>query len=163
MSDRPSPAPRLLVTELLGPERVKIPLESTDKRGLIGEMAALLASVSGVPEDAEAIREAVMERERVLSTGIGDGVAIPHGKTGRVGELVLVAGTTPEPVDFEALDGRPVRLLMMLVGPESAAGLHVKVLSRISRLLRRGELRERLLAAPDPETFLSLLREAESP
>lgn len=163
MNDRRPPGPRLLVTELLAPERIKIPLESTDKRGLIGEMAALLARVSGVPEEAEAIREAVLEREKVLSTGIGDGVAIPHGKTGRVGELVLVAGTTKEPIEFEALDDQPVRLLLMLVGPESAAALHVKVLSRISRLLRRRPLRERLIAAPTPEAFLSVIRDAESP
>lgn len=153
----------LLVTELLTPEGIKIPLESTDKEGLIGELAALLARVSGVPEETDAIREAVLERERVLSTGIGDGVAIPHGKTGRVGELVLVAGITGGPVEFEALDDRPVRLVLMLVGPESAAGLHVKVLSRISRLLRRPRLRERLIEASSPGAFLSVIRDAESP
>lgn len=163
VNDRRPPGPRLLITELLTPERIKIPLESADKPGLIREMSALLAHVSGVPEEAEAIREAVMEREEVLSTGIGDGVAIPHGKTGRVGELVLVAGTTRAPVDFEALDDRPVRLLMMLVGPESAATLHVKVLSRISRLLRRERLREELVSAPTPEAFLSVIRGAETP
>ncbi len=153
---------QMLLAELLSPERVKIPLVATDKRGLIEELADLVAEVADVPEEAETIREAVLEREAVLSTGIGGGVGIPHGKTSKVGELVLVAGRTPRPVDFEALDSRPVQILMMLVGPESAAGLHIKVLSRISRLLRQEELRERLLRAEDAEGFLSVLRDAES-
>lgn len=157
-----APGTHLLVTELLSPERVKVPLESIDKIGLIGELAQLLARVSDVPEEADAIRKAVLEREKVLSTGIGDGVAIPHGKSGRVGELVLVAGVTREPVDFDALDGRPVRVVLMLVGPESAACLHVKVLSRISRLLRHRGLRERLIGTATPEEFLTVLGEAES-
>ncbi len=163
MNDRRPLGPQLLLTELLPPEHVKIPLASADKAGLIDELATFLARVSGVPEEAEAIREAVLEREKVLSTGIGGGVAIPHGKTGRVEGLVLVAGTTRDPVDFEALDDRPVRLLMMLVGPESAASLHVKVLSRIGRLMRREELRDRLIAAETPEAFLSVIRRAETP
>lgn len=163
MNDRRPLGPQLLLTELLTPDHVKIPLVSADKPGLIDELASFLASVSGAPEEAEAIREAVLEREKVLSTGIGGGVAIPHGKSGRVDRLVLVAGTTRAPVDFEALDDRPVRLVMMLVGPESAAALHVKVLSRISRLLRRDDLRERLIAAESPEAFLEVIRSAETP
>lgn len=151
-----------LLTELLSAERVKIPLEASDKRGLIEELSSLVARVSGVPESADDIRDAVLEREAVLSTGIGGGVAIPHGKSSAVGELVLVAGRTEEPVDFEALDTQPVRLLVMLVGPESAAGLHIKVLSRISRLLRQDSLRERLIAAPSAEEFLSVIQDAES-
>lgn len=153
--------PQLLLTELLTPDRIEIPLRSDDKAGVIAELARFLAGAAGVPEEADAIREAVLEREAVLSTGIGGGVAIPHGKTGRVEELVLVAGKTEEPIDFEALDGRPVRLILMLVGPESAAGLHVKVLSRISRLLRNESLRERLLEARTPREFLDELRRVE--
>lgn len=164
MADRAKRAPgaQLLLTELLTPDRIKLPLESTDKEGIIEEMSEFLARVSGVPEEVEPIRNAVLERESVLSTGIGGGVAIPHGKTGRVDDLVLVAGRTAEPVDFEALDDQPVRLVMMLVGPESAASLHVKVLSRISRLLRREELRDRLIRADTPRDFHAVLSEAES-
>ncbi len=153
---------RLLLTELLSRERVKIPLRATGKRAVIEELSELVAEVSGVPEESEAIRSAVLEREAVLSTGIGGGVGIPHGKTSVVGELVLVAGCPREPVDFEALDGRPVRLLMMLVGPESAAGLHIKVLSRISRLLRDESVRRRLFEAEGAEEFLRVIRDAES-
>src|SRR5690606_7781390 len=103
-----------------------------------------------------------MDREEVLSTGIGHGVAIPHGKSSSVDGLVLVAGVTPEGVDFEALDGRPVHLFFLLVGPEAAAGQHVKALSRVSRLLRRESFRDRLISAPDAESFYSVLSEAEA-
>lgn len=153
--------PQLLLTELLAPDRIRIPLRSRDKAGVIAELSRFLARAAGVPEEDDAIREAVLEREAVLSTGIGGGVAIPHGKTSRVEELVLVAGKTEEPIDFEALDGRPVRLVLMLVGPESAAALHVKVLSRISRLLRNEALRERLLETSTAAEFLEELRKAE--
>src|SRR5947208_16909366 len=80
---------------------------------------------------------AILERERQFPTGIGYGVAVPHGKTPVLGALVIVAGTTPAPVPYETSDGEPVRLFFLLVGPESAAGAHVKALSRIYRLGRR--------------------------
>lgn len=162
MNHRSRVGPRLLLADLLPPHRVRIPLEATTKAALIEELATFLAEVGGVPEAAGTIHDAVLERERVLSTGIGDGVAIPHGKSAAVGKLVLVAGRTRVPVDFEALDSHPVRLALMLVGPESAAGLHVKVLSRISRLLRDRGLRERLVAARTPEEFVAGIRDAES-
>lgn len=152
-----------LLSRLLSTDRVRIPLESRDKSGLIGELAEFIADASGVPDEADAIRVAVEEREAVLSTGIGGGVAIPHGKTGVVEGLMMVAGVTPEPVDFEALDGEPVRILLMLVGPESAAGLHVKALSRISRLLRNDAVKEALVEADTAEEFLAVVRAAETP
>lgn len=155
--------PQLLLADLLTPDRIRIPLESLDKAGLIGEMCAFLARRCDAGEEAEAeIREAVMEREAVLSTGIGGGVAVPHGKSQAVGDLVLVAGRTREPVDFDALDERPVRIVFLLIGPESAAGLHVKALSRISRLLRSETVREELVAAETPEAFYEALRRAEA-
>jgi len=156
-----SMATQSLLIDLLSPDRIKIPLESADKIGIIGELSTLLAEASGVPEEAETIRRAVLEREAVLSTGIGGGVAIPHGKCGAVASLVLVAGRTDSPVDFESLDAQPVRLVLMLVGPESGAVLHVKVLSKISRLLRTDAVRARLTAARSAEEFLDAIRDAE--
>jgi len=152
----------LLLSELLTPDRIKIPLDSLDKQGILWEMSSLLARVSGVPDKETEIHGAVLEREAVLSTGIGGGVAIPHGKSSVLDSLVLVAGTTREPVDFEALDDRPVRLILMLVGPASAAGLHVKTLSRISRLLRHEAFREELVEAGDSLAFLRMLRESDT-
>lgn len=151
----------MLLTDLLTSDRIKIPLVSSTKEDLLRELVDLAASGAQV-KDREEVLRAVMDREEVLSTGIGHGVAIPHGKSSSVNDLVLVAGVTREGVDFEALDGKPVHLFFLLVGPESAAGQHVKALSRISRLLRRESFRQRLIEAPDAETFYSVLSEAEA-
>lgn len=159
----PDPLPAevlVLLSELLAPERVKIPLEATDKEGLLRELVGVVGSTTGASQD-ELLR-AVQEREAVLSTGIGNGVAIPHGKSTEVGSLVLAAGVTPTGVDFEALDGQPVQLFFLLLGPESASGEHVKALSRISRLLRRDSFRSRLAAAGSAEEFLEVIAEAEA-
>lgn len=150
----------MLLSELLTPDRVKIPLRSTTKDELLGELVGVVADAASI-RDREDVLRAVREREEVLSTGIGNGVAIPHGKSTAVPELVLAAGVTTQGVDFEALDGQPVRLFFLLVGPESAAGQHVKALSRISRLLRRDSFRARLTEARSSEDFLSIIAEAE--
>ena len=151
----------VLLTDLLTPERIKIPLVSTTKDDLLVELVELAAERAEV-QDSEEVLRAVQDREEVLSTGIGHGVAIPHGKSSSVNGLVLVAGVAREGIDFEALDGRPVNLFFLLVGPESAAGQHVKALSRISRLLRRESFRLRLIAAPDADEFYAVLSEAEA-
>lgn len=151
----------MLLTELLTPERIKIPLASTGKDELLGELVDVIDASFSL-EDRRDVLRAVKEREDVLSTGIGHGVAIPHGKSSSVPHLALAAGVTREGVNFDALDGQPVELFFLLVGPESAAGEHVKALSRISRLLRRESFRERLIAAATPEEFYSILVEAEA-
>lgn len=151
----------VLLTELLRPDRIKIPLEATTKDGILEELVAVLDGEIS-PEDREDVLRAVREREEVLSTGIGNGVAIPHGKSATVPSLALAAGVTRQGVDFDALDGEPVNLFFLLVGPDSAAGDHVKALSRISRLLRRESFRTRLLEASTPEEFYSILLEAEA-
>jgi mannitol/fructose-specific phosphotransferase system IIA component (Ntr-type) len=89
-------------------------------------------------------------------------VAIPHGKTPHAEQLVLAAGVAPHAIDFDALDGQPVQLFFLLVGPESSSSAHVKALSRISRLLRRDRLRSDLLAAPTSEAFLDVIRRSEA-
>jgi nitrogen PTS system EIIA component len=153
------PDPGLLLTELLTPERIKVPLVAADKSGVLRELTLLLADQSGV--DVEPLLAAVLEREQVLSTGIGHGIAIPHAKSPSMTELRLVAGSAPHGVPFEALDGEPVRLFFLLLGPDSAAGQHVKALSRIARLVRRESVREELLLAPDALAFHQILVEAE--
>lgn len=151
----------MLLSELLTPDRVRVPLPGTGKDDLLRALVDVLRDTGDVDRPDDVLR-AVREREQVLSTGIGNGVAIPHGKSESVPDLVLAAGVTPEPVDFDALDGRPVRLFFLLVGPESAAGRHVKALSRISRLVRDAGLRDRLSAARSPEEFHQVLAEAEA-
>ena len=150
----------MLLTELLSLERVRIPLHARTKDELLRELVEVVSQ--GLPASAaDAVLAAVREREQVLSTGIGHGVAIPHGKTPVVDQLLMAAGVTARPVDFDALDGDPVELCFVLVGPESAAGAHVKALSRISRLLRRAPLRDALRAAATPEEFLRVVGESE--
>jgi nitrogen PTS system EIIA component len=149
----------LLLTDLLSPDRIQVPLAATDKAGALRELTSLLATRGAV--DPAPILAAVLEREQVLSTGIGHGIAIPHAKLPGMEGLSLVAGSQPSGVPFDALDGEPVRLFFLLIGPESAAGLHVKALSQIARLVRRETVREALIAAPTATAFHQLLIEAE--
>jgi fructose-specific phosphotransferase system IIA component len=150
----------LLLTDLLTAERIKIPLEGRTKEAVLRELVSVIANGGEEQQRAELLR-AVREREAVLSTGIGNGVAIPHGKSSVVPELRMAAGTVGKPVDFDALDGQPVYLLFLLVGPESAAGPHIKALSRIARIIRNDDVRRSLLAARSPEEFLRALKDAE--
>jgi mannitol/fructose-specific phosphotransferase system IIA component (Ntr-type) len=150
----------VLLTELLTPDRVLVPVSARDKSGVIAELTRHLIEKSGgsYPE----VLEAVEEREAVLSTGIGFGVAIPHARSSAVSELSLVCGVSPEPVPFDSIDGEPVRLFFLIVGPESSAGQHVKILSRIARLVRRENLRERLCEVRTADEFYAALVDAES-
>lgn len=150
----------MLLSELLPPAQIRIPLRGTSKDDLLRELVEILGNSRPV-QNLGGVLRAVCEREAVLSTGIGNGVAIPHGKSSEVPTLMMAAGVTREPVDFEALDGRPVSLFFLLVGPESAAGQHVKALSRISRLVRSDAFRQRLVSASTPEEFHAVLTEAE--
>ena len=152
---------RVLLTELLSADRVRVPLASTSKDAVLEELVGVLEK-AGVVDNPAATLAAVRRREDELSTGIGGGVAIPHGKSDAAAGLAMAAGVAPQPVDFASLDGAPVRLFFLLVGPESAAGLHVKALSRISRLVRREETRARLAGATSAEDFMAVVAEAEA-
>jgi fructose-specific phosphotransferase system IIA component len=151
----------LLLSELLSVERIRIPLKAQTKDELLSELVGVCADANGI-DDRQDVLRAVREREAVLSTGIGHGVAIPHGKSAAVSGLRMAAGRAAEPVEFDALDGQPVSLFFLLVGPESAAGPHIKALSRISRLVRKDEVREKLISAGSAEEFLRALQDAES-
>jgi mannitol/fructose-specific phosphotransferase system IIA component (Ntr-type) len=161
MSAVQEPGATVLLSELLTADRVRVPLVSRTKGDVLRELVGLVAGErNGI--DPGPVLAAVRERELVLSTGIGAGIAIPHGKTPVVDQLMVAAGVAQEPIDFDALDGEPVRLFFLLVGPESASGAHVKALSRISRLLRRDPLRQELLRAPDARAFLEVVRRSEA-
>jgi mannitol/fructose-specific phosphotransferase system IIA component (Ntr-type) len=149
----------VLLTELLPADRIRLPLKATEKPAVLKELVDFLAERSG--GNASEILTAVREREAVLSTGIGFGIAIPHAKSPSVSTLSLVAGVSSVPVPFDAIDGEPVRLFFLLVGPDAAAGLHVKALSRIARVVRREQVREALLSAPDAEAFVKIIAAAE--
>ena len=147
--------------DLLDRERVRVPLRSGRKDELLRELVELVIGPGHESTQDEVLR-AVLERETVLSTGIGGGVAIPHAKTDAVPTLRIAAGRTAQGVDYDALDGEPVRLCFLLVGPESDAGGHVKALSRIARVVRRESVREQLNQAKDIEEFLRVLDQAEA-
>jgi PTS system nitrogen regulatory IIA component len=155
-----SPGPPLTLSSRLTEERIKVPLDSLDKSGILREMCSLLATTAGVIERVDDIHRVVVEREAVLSTGVGSGVALPHGKCPGLERLEIVAGTTREPVDFDSVDGLPVRLVVMMVGPPSAAGYHVKTLGHISRALRDEELRAKLSGAEDASRFRRFILES---
>lgn len=147
------------LSDLLTPSRIRVPLQASSKEGVLRELVELLLAGDG--DQAEEVLGAILERERQFPTGIGYGVAVPHGRTPALSSLALVAGTTAVPVAYETIDGEPVRLFFLLAGPESLAGAHVKALSRISRLVRREPVRARLLGARTPEEFYRTLCEAE--
>jgi PTS system nitrogen regulatory IIA component len=149
----------VLLTELLTPDRVVVPLAARDKAGIIAELTHHLVDHSG-GRFAEVLG-AVEEREAVLSTGIGFGVAIPHARSSAVRELSVVCGVSPVPVPYDSIDGEPVRLFFLIIGPEASAGQHVKVLSRIARLVRRDNLRQQLCNAGTPAEFYAALLDAE--
>lgn len=150
----------VLLSDILTSLRAKVPLQATTKDEVLRELVDVLVEAGDVT-DADAAFRVVQQREQVLSTGIGSGVALPHGKSDACPELSIAAGVTTAPVDFNALDGEPVRLIFLLVGPESEAGAHIKALSGISRLVRQPETRQHLMDAPDSETFLETLRQAD--
>lgn len=145
-----------------------MPLQAQSKEGVLRELVALLLGGNGGGVGvgvgagvSDEVLQAILERERQFPTGIGYGVAVPHGKTPALANLGVVAGTTPAPVPYETVDGEPVRLFFLLAGPESQAGAHVKALSRISRLVRREPVRVRLLGARTSDEFYRSLCEAE--
>jgi len=149
----------VLLSELLAPDRVRVPLTSRDKSSVLRELVDLLVLTTG--GSADDILHAVREREACQSTGFGHGVAIPHARTPTLPGLTLVAGQTAQPIDYGALDGKPVRLFFLLAGPEAMAASQVRALARIARLVRREYVRDRLMEAGTSEAFCRVVREAE--
>jgi mannitol/fructose-specific phosphotransferase system IIA component (Ntr-type) len=151
-----------LLSDLLTLERVKVPLTSRSKDEVLRELVQLALPLADAAARERTVT-AVLDREALLSTGIGVGIAIPHGRTSDVDAIILTAGLAPEGVDFEALDGRPVTLFFLLLGPVDGAGAHVRALGRISRILRHESVRDALNAAASAEEFMELLVGAEVP
>ena len=149
----------MLLSQLLAPDRVRVPLTSRDKSTVLRELVELLVRSCG--GSAEDILHAVREREACQSTGFGHGVAIPHARTPSLPGLTLVAGQSAQPIDFGALDGKPVRLFFLLAGPEAMAASQVRALARIARLVRREYVRDRLLEAGTADGFCQVVRDAE--
>src|SRR5882672_5132472 len=134
------------LTEVLKPENIKIPLEATNKTAAIAELVNVLAK-NGDILDAKKVLDAVLEREATRTTGIGNGLAIPHGKCSGTKDLVMAIGKAAAPIDFQAIDGRPVTIIWMLASPPDKTGPHIHALARISRLMTIDSFRQTLATA----------------
>ena len=134
----------------------------SNKEEVIRELVQLLVTAGSIKEkDVNKLIQTLMKRESLGSTGIGQGVAIPHGKSDCVTKLVAALGVSRSGVSFDALDGEPVSLFFLLVAPEDSAGPHLKALARISRLLKDRHFRETLRSAKDEKTLIKIIREED--
>ena len=148
------------IMDFLNPKAICPELKATTKEGVIRELSALLAK-AGVMKDDKALTKALLDREALGSTGIGQGVGIPHGKCPQVKQLVSAFGISKKGVDFNALDGEPVYIFFLLLAPEDSAGPHLKALARISRLLKDKYVRDSLIKSPDEKEMLRFLKEED--
>lgn len=144
------------ISELLQKESIALGRKPQDKADAIGQMVELLAK-SGSLEDKKKFKQAILERECLSTTGIGEGIAIPHGKSSAVKRAALAAMVVPQGVDFASADGAPVHLLFMIAVPEEGAELHLEVLERLAAMLMDEDFRKRLTAAKDAAEFLHIL------
>ena len=148
------------ITEILSPDAVVEELRSDTKEGVLEELASIIARVSGVPLKEQLVR-ALEEREKLGSTGIGDGVAIPHGKLKDAKVMKAAFGRSSRGVDFQSIDGKPAHIFFMLVAPEEMAGPHLKALARISKLLKEPSRRKAFLEAKTREDIYRLISEGD--
>ena len=152
------------IVDFVGPELIVPQLQAHEKSAVIRELADHLAAhVTGAQKiDREVLAKVLLERERLASTAIGEGVAIPHGKLDAVGKLVACVGRAPEGVDFDSMDGRPTHLFFVLVAPENSTGVHLKALARISRLFKDPEFRTRLMQAKDAQEIFRVIADEDA-
>ena len=150
------------IIEILDQDMIIAELRATDKEEVLQELAAALASKHQEIEKDLLVR-ILLEREKLGSTGIGEGIAIPHGKLANIDSLLAAFGRSPQGIDFEAADGKPTKLFFLLVAPENSVGSHVKALVNISHLLKDVSLREKLLSAGSKEEIYQIIRDSEGP
>ncbi len=151
----------MLLTQILDPACVVVPMRAADKRSAIEELVNALAD-QGKTTDRAGLLAAVMDREATRSTGIGNGLAIPHGKCACVAELVMAIGKPAQPLDFESVDGKPVSLIVLLASPPDQTGPHIQALARVSRLMTIESCRLRLMQAQSGEQLYDVLRRQEA-
>lgn len=150
-----------IIGDLLQDDLVIEEIKATDKIGVIREFAGILQATGRVT-DAEALVRVLLERESLGSTGIGDGVAIPHGKLSFISNMIVAFGRSSRGVDFQSLDAKPVYLFFLLVTPDNKPGDHLKALARISRILKNPDLRENLKRTSDRQELKRLIYEEDS-
>lgn len=149
------------LTEILKPENILLPLQAKTKTDAITELVNLLAK-NGDLKDAKQVLDAVLDREATRTTGIGNGLAIPHGKCNGTDHLVMAVGRAAAPLDFQAIDGRPVTLICLLASPPDKTGPHIRALAKISSLMLAERFRQRLHSAKTPQEMYDIISEQES-
>jgi fructose-specific phosphotransferase system IIA component len=150
----------MTLMEILSGKSVLVGLKGQNKRAILEELVGAL-EVGDKITDRDKVLEAVLLREEIMSTGIGHGIAIPHGKSEYVTELGGVLGIKRDGVDFDALDGKPTFIFFLLVSPLDVSGPHIKALARISRLLKGEEFRQRLIASKNNEEAVAIIETEE--
>ncbi len=147
------------LTDILNENHIQIPLTSTTRNDGIKELVDVLGEEIS---DTDAAFQAVLEREKIMTTGVGNGIAIPHCKHSSCPNFAAAMGIQTKGIDFEAIDKKKVKIIFLLVGPENNPGLHIKLLSRISRLMSNEELRQQLISSKSSAEALSLIEEEEN-
>ncbi len=145
---------------MMHPECIKMELKQKKKKRVIREMVELSAAAKKL-DDIDSLVKKILERENSASTGIGHGIALPHVFTDHVKETIIAFGRSSSGIAFDAIDNRPVHLIFLIIGPSSSTGEHLKLLSKLSRLLTDKPFREKLLHVENAEEVLSMFREEE--
>lgn len=154
---------KLLISDILTPDAIELNLTSTQKNEVLRELVEKVPALKDRPEDQEKLYHALLEREQLHSTGIGDGVALPHARSAIVGIVsnpVIVFGRHKEGIQFGSIDGEPAKLFFLIVAPNVTQHLHI--LARISRILRQPGVTKSLLNVSTPEKVISIIREVEN-
>ncbi|MEM8738002.1 MAG: PTS sugar transporter subunit IIA [Planctomycetota bacterium] len=151
----------MLLTDILQPDCVQVPLVADDKQSAIYQLADLLCEKTGIA-DPDALKEAIWKRETTRTTGIGGGVAVPHGKTDQVPGLRMAIGRTEKPLEFQSIDRNPVELIILLASPLDQTGPHIEALSRISRMLIDADVREKMKSLPTGEELYAMIKTIET-
>ncbi len=149
------------LTDALQSDLIRLPLHSATKVAVIKELLGLLAEKRSV-HNVDEILESVLEREKIMTTGVGNGVAIPHCKTDHIGDFMITLGIHPQGVDFQSLDNQPAKIIFLLIGPESKPGTHIRLLSRISRIIAKEDVRENILSCQSSDEIYEYLHEQET-
>jgi len=151
----------MILTQILQPTCVKVPLDGKDKYAVITELVTVLDE-NKLIQNRQTVLDAVFTREQTRSTGIGSGIAIPHGKCTAVKELVMALGIAASPLDFDSVDGKPVSIVILLVSPQDQTGPHIQALARIRRLMLDEDFKSALEKAPSSEAAYKLISERET-
>jgi fructose-specific phosphotransferase system IIA component len=148
------------ISDILTEDFVVVGLDVSTKEDAINALVDIIAKSDKV-KNANKVREAVLGREKIMTTGVGKGFAVPHGKTDAVTDIVAAFAVTKKPIDYESLDGEPVRLIFLIVGRDNMVGPHIKLLSRVSKLMNDNNFREKLLNAKTPKEVVELFKTEE--